>query len=139
MQYYKINFGTTLLSLTPLSDTIEKPLSLPDDIPLVPAKELSVALPLNENGYIDIYIDDNIDVTPDLGDHLMRMNRAIPLAIRTLARPLDEDDILLRKDIILLKKFKAEGRLEEVKTVLGWIINTRTLTISLSDDNDDIF
>ncbi len=134
MQYYKINFGTTLLSLTPLSDTIEKPLSLPDDIPLVPAKELSVALPLNENGYIDIYIDDNIDVTPDLGDHLMRMNRAIPLAIRTLARPLDEDDILPRKDIILLKKFKAEGRLEEVKTVLGWIINTRTLTISLSDD-----
>ena len=114
----------------PLSGTIEEPLSLPDDIPLASAKKLSVTLPLNEKGYID----DNIGVTPDLGDNLLRMKRVIPLAIRTLARPLDEEDILPRKDIVSLKKFKAEGRLEEVKTVLGWIINTRTLTISLSDD-----
>jgi len=118
----------------PLSDTIEEPLSLPDDIPLASTKKLSVTLPLNEKGYIDIYIDDNIGITPDLGDNLLRMKRVIPLAIRTLARPLDEEDILPRKDIVSLKKFKAEGRLEEVKTVLGWIINTRTLTISLSDD-----
>jgi len=118
----------------PLSDTIEEPLSLPDDIPLASTKKLSVTLPLNEKGYIDMYIDDNIGVTPDLGDNLLRMKRVIPLAIRTLARPLDEEDILPRKDIVSLKKFKAEGRLEEVKTVLGWIINTRTLTISLSDD-----
>jgi hypothetical protein len=118
----------------PLSDTIEEPLSLPDDIPLASTKKLSVTLSLNEKGYIDIYIDDNIGITPDLGDNLLRMKRVIPLAIRTLARPLDEEDILPRKDIVSLKKFKAEGRLEEVKTVLGWIINTRTLTISLSDD-----
>jgi hypothetical protein len=114
----------------PLSGTIEEPLSLPDDIPLASAKKLSVTLPLNEKGYID----DNIGVTPDLGDNLLRMKRVIPLAIPTLARPLDKEDILPRKDIVSLKKFKAEGRLEEVKTVLGWIINTRTLTISLSDD-----
>jgi len=49
------------------------------------------------------------------------MTQVIPLAIRTLARPLNASDVIPRKDIILLKKFKAEGRLEEVKKVLGWI------------------
>jgi hypothetical protein len=34
-------------------------------------------------------------------------------------------------DIISLKTFKAEGHLEEQKTILGWILNTRSLKISL--------
>ncbi len=33
-----------------------------------------------------------------------------------------------------MKKFKVEGRLEEVKKVLGWILNTRSLTLSLPHD-----
>ncbi len=33
-----------------------------------------------------------------------------------------------------MKKFKAEGNLEEIKKVLGWTINTRRLLISLPDD-----
>jgi hypothetical protein len=31
----------------------------------------------------------------------------------------------------IVKKYRAEGRMEEQKTVLGWIVNTRTLKISL--------
>lgn len=67
------------------------------------------------------YIDDNIGITPDINNNALRMTQVIPLAIRTLARPLNASDVIPRKDIILLKKFKAEGRLEEVKKVLGWI------------------
>ena len=36
-----------------------------------------------------------------------------------------------RKDIISLKKLRAEGQLSEIKTVLGWELNTRRLLISL--------
>ncbi len=114
-----------------ISNDLDCPICLPQSLPFHPAKELAVTLPNNDRGQVDIYIDDTIGITPDLHDNLCRMSRAIPLAIRTLARPLDSNDIIPRKDIISLKKFKAEGQMEEQKTVLGWILNTRTLKISL--------
>jgi hypothetical protein len=115
----------------PISDDLEPPLSLPESVPFHPAKELAVHLPPNNLGKVDIYIDDSIGITPDLHDNTSRVSRAILLAIRTLSRPLNPSDIISRRDIISTKKYKAEGRMEEVKTVLGWIINTRTLKISL--------
>jgi hypothetical protein len=108
----------------PISNQIEKPLSLPDDEPFHTAKDLSVVLPRNDSGYVDIYIDNNIGITPDIGDNTLRLSRAIPLAIRTLSRPINSSDILPHKDIISMKKYSAEGRLEESKKVLGWILNT---------------
>jgi hypothetical protein len=118
----------------PLSSQIELPLPLPDEIKFALAEELAVSLPENPAGYIDVYIDDNIGVTLDLGDNAIHLCRAIPLAIRTIARPLVDSDVIPRKDIISLKKFEAKGRLEEVKKILGWIINTRSLSITLPDD-----
>jgi len=118
----------------PLSSQIELPSPLPDEIQFALAKELAVSLPENPAGYIDVYIDDNIGVTLDLGDNAIHLCRAIPLAIRTIARPLVDSDVIPRKDIISLKKFEAKGRLEEVKKILDWIINTRSLSISLPDD-----
>ena len=116
-----------------ISDQIEKPLSLPDSMDFHQSRDLAVQLPKNDCGKIDIFIDDSIGVAPDLGSIPIRVIRAIPLAIRTLARPLLEQDILPRKDIIFLKKLQAEGRLEETKIILGWMINTRLLQISLPD------
>ncbi len=84
-----------------------------------------------DTGKIDIFIDDFIGVAPDIGETPSRVVRAIPLAIRTLARPLSQEDIIPRKDIISLKKLQAEGQLSEVKIILGWEINTRLLTIAL--------
>jgi len=66
----------------PLSNLIENPICLPENIPFAQAKDLSVNIPPNDNGYIDIYIDDNIGVTPDIGDNAMRLARAIPIAIK---------------------------------------------------------
>jgi hypothetical protein len=116
-----------------ISDQIEKPLSLPDSMDFHQSRDLAVQLPKNDCGKIDIFIDDSIGVAPDLGSIPIRVIRAIPLAIRTLARPLSEQDILPRKYIISLKKLHAEGRLEETKIILGWMINTRLLQISLPD------
>jgi len=41
--------------------------------------------------------------------------------------------VIHRKEIISLKKLQAKGQLSEVKTVLGWNLDTRRLLISLPD------
>jgi len=100
---------------------------------LYPARDLAVSIPPNNHGKVDIFIDDLIGFAPDLGEVPTRVMRVIPLAIRSLARPVSTQDSIPRKDIISLKKLKAEGGLEETKIVLGWLLNTRELLISLPD------
>jgi hypothetical protein len=75
----------------------------------------------------------SIGVAPDIDDAPIRVIRAIPLAIWSVSRPNSNLDVVPRKDIISLKKLGAEGQLCEVKTVLGWVINTRSLTIALPE------
>jgi hypothetical protein len=116
-----------------ISDTLEQPENLPASNPFAQARDLAVGLPANNRGKIDIFIDDSTGVAPDIGETPLRVSRAIPLAIWTLARPPSSNDIIPRKDIISLKKLQAEGRLSEVKTVLGWTLNTRNLTIALPE------
>jgi len=116
-----------------ISKTIENPLPLDDDIPFHPAKELAVNPPPNDSGKVDIFINYSIGVAPDLEDVPMRVLRANPLAIRTIARPASTQDLIPRQDIISIKKLKAQGRLTETKLVLGWLLNTRKLTNSLPD------
>jgi hypothetical protein len=109
-------------------------LPLPDEVPFHPAKPLSVDLPYNQKRIVDIYIDDSIGVALDIDNNMLQLVRAIPLAINTMARPTDSADIIPRKHIISMKKFQAEGQLEEEKKVLGWILNTRSLKLSLPID-----
>lgn len=118
----------------PLSNTLQDPLSLPASIPFHQAKPLSVDIPENDHGKVDIYIDDSIGIAPDIRDSVIQVSKSIPLTIHSIARPLNLSDSLPRKDIISLKKFSAEGRMEETKIILGWLVNTRTLTISLPED-----
>jgi hypothetical protein len=87
-------------------------------------------LPDNLGGYIDIYIDDNLGVTPDIGDNTTRLSRVLPLTIHIIAHPTDTLDILPRKDINSMKKIKEEGQLEDVKTVLKWVLKNRSLRLS---------
>jgi hypothetical protein len=123
----------------PLSTTIEHPATLPDEIPFAKTKELAVNIPINNLGKADIYIDDTIGIALDIDDNVKRVSAAIPLAIHTLTRLLDSFDKIPRKEIISLKKFLAEGRPSEVMTVLGWVLNTRTLRLSLPDDKYKIW
>jgi hypothetical protein len=104
------------------------------EFPFAQSKELAVHLPINDLRKVDVFIDDNIAVTLDLGQNTTRVIRAIPLGIHSLSRPVDPMDDLPRIDIISEKKLQAEGTFEEVKVVLGWVINTRSLVISLPLD-----
>jgi hypothetical protein len=118
----------------PISDQLLETNNLPDSVPFHPAKELSVTLPVNDTGLADIYIDDNIGVAPDIESNPRRVNRAIALAIHSVARPNDPSDPIPRNPIISRKKLLAEGKMDECKVVLGWMINTRSLSIALPSD-----
>jgi len=114
-----------------ISTNLDTKITLAKNIPFAKARDITVPVPAVDTGKIDIFIDDFIGVAPDIGETPSRVVRAIPLAIRTLARPLSQEDIIPRKDIISLKKLQAEGQLSEVKIIIGWEINTRLLTIAL--------
>jgi hypothetical protein len=115
----------------PLSTTLPPPSSLPEDNPFHPARELVVLLPIDYKGKTDVYLDDTIGIAPDLNDSVTRVSHAILLAIHTLARPTNGNDTIPRKDIISIKKLLAERQVAETKIVLGWLINTRSLSIPL--------
>ena len=72
-----------------------------------------------------------IVVGPDTKGTKERLAAVAPLTIHTLCRPLDPDEPVPRENPLALNKLLAEGGLSEVKIILGWEINTRTLTIAL--------
>lgn len=76
-------------------------------------------LPSNDIGTSHVYIGDVIGVALDINNNVLCINRAIPLALSTLARPINELASIPHKGIISIKKQQAEGKMEEVKTVLG--------------------
>jgi hypothetical protein len=96
-----------------------------------PCPSLWGQLPVDDEGKADIYLDDTIGIAPDINNNVQRVCYAIPLAIHTLARPTHNNDTLPRRDIISVKKLLAEGKMEETKNVLRWMINTRSLLIIL--------
>ncbi len=85
-------------------------------------------------GKVDIYIDDGITVIPDLADNRLRGTNAMALAIHTMFRPTSPNEHIKRDNCLSLSKLTKEGTLAETATVLGWHINTRSLTISLMTD-----
>lgn len=123
-----------LLIFDQLSKTIKEPNPLPKSIDFVPAQELAVDIPTNDIGKVDMYIDDTIGFVLDLGDNVTIVQNAVPMVINAFARPLNDQKQLQSLNLISLKKFQAEGRMEEIKVVLGWDINTCTLLISLPAD-----
>jgi hypothetical protein len=78
--------------LTSYSIFLDPPQSLSESSPFQPALPMTVKVPVNDLGKVDIYIDDTIGITPDFDDNTTRVNRAITLAIHSLAHPLDSSD-----------------------------------------------
>ncbi len=109
---------------------------LDDDIPFAEGKQLVVNVPVNPKGLLDVYIDDEIGITVDLpgSDNALRMARAPLLAIHAVSRPRHHDEPIPREELAALNKLIAEAGLEEIKTILGWVFNFRSLLISLPDN-----
>ena len=122
---------------SPLQDMVPNDELLDDDIPFTPALPLVVDVPTGNGAKNDIYIDDNVCVVVDNPDddlnevRKQRARAAVPLAIHVTTRPLDDEEPIPRKEILAKNKLKAEAGLAEVKTVFGWILHLRSLTVKL--------
>jgi hypothetical protein len=94
-----------------ISDSIPDPVSRPQETPFKSARDLSVYIPENNLGKVDVYIDDNIAVVPDIKDNTKRVIQALPLAIHSLARLTDPSDDVPRLDIMSAKETKSRRHL----------------------------
>ena len=104
-------------------------------IPHAPAREMAVVIPVLEAGKVDVFIDDLIDTFPDSPENLARKPHAVPLAMHVTSRPhAGEKEPILRRAILSMMKLLAEGSPAEQQIVLGWLLDTRRLLVSLPDD-----
>ena len=60
-------------------------------------------------GHAEIYIDDFMVAVVDINGNASRANKAVPLAIHTMGRPLLSHEPTPRKDLISSEKMTAEA------------------------------
>jgi hypothetical protein len=115
---------------------IPERVDLPEDIPYREGKELVVGVPVDGHGMSEVYIDDTFTQTVDLpgSDNVLKAERAVLLAIHTLARPISDEEPIPRETMAALEKLLAETGMEETKLMLGWLLDFRMLMISLPDN-----
>ena len=119
---------------SPHHEKIPMPERLPTNIPYSKAHALSVKMERPTDAYVDGYVDDLMALLLDSGDLPERGRQVVALAIHIFFRPVNENDPLPREDVLSLRKLLGEGKLEEVKVILGWMIDSRRFTIHLTED-----
>jgi hypothetical protein len=118
---------------SPLQHLIPKTVAEPDDIPFEQTLPMSVKIPKSDGSYkSDVFIDDIISVVIDDGEGCKRGAAASLLAIHAVCRPVAVREPIKRNELTAEKKLIAESLLEEVKTTLGWLLDTRQILISLT-------
>ncbi len=122
---------------SPAQPETPEPVRLPMTVPLAKAKPMAVLLPRSRcGGRVDGFIDDLINVFINSPENCRRQPHVVPLAMHLTSRPHagDDEEPVPRRPILSLPKLLAEGRPEEVQTVLGWRVDTRRLEIALPTD-----
>lgn len=108
---------------------------LPSDIPFGEARQMAFDIPVTNIGRMDSFIDDLIWVFVNTFKIWTRETQTVPLAVYVINRPhTGEAELIPRHPILSVPKLIVEGTLVEVQIVLGWGLNTRTLTIKLPAD-----
>ena len=124
---------------SPAQPTLPEPKRLPESITIEPGKQMAVAIPIPMEGTVgrvDGFIDDLINVFLDDPHNCALQPHVVPLAMHVTSRPHagEREEPIARRPILSLSKLEAEGSPAEVQIVLGWRINTRTLSVALPDD-----
>ena len=116
---------------SPLQSQFKQPnIRYPNTAPFGVARQLFVPVPFHW-AVADGYIDDIITVALDCASWVTKAQNAAPLAVHTIFRPTDNTDPLPRADATSIPKLDGEGTPDEIKTVLGWVLNTRLFRIFL--------
>jgi hypothetical protein len=104
----------------------------PESVPFAPASTVRVAFPDDSSPKCDGYIDDAF-MAFLLRDRC-RGEAILPSVVYLLGRPVHPLEQNVRDDLLSLSKFLAEATPAEHKMVLGWLIDSRRLLISLPED-----
>jgi len=116
---------------------VPQPTYLPDHIPFASAQNTTVTVPTDDHPYTEVYLDDFITCFLDTPHAIWTGSRISLLVLHLFGRPIHSYEPTTRDDLLAFDKTLAEGAPEEVKTVLGWIINTRSFSLSLPIDKRD--
>jgi len=109
----------------------------PDDVPLAADRSLMVYPEADEFGTADVFLDDIFSAIPQLdGDSPGDRGAQAALLALDVGRPLPQDggESLPQDEVLAINKAITEGTPAERLIVLGWMINTRRLLISLSTE-----
>ena len=76
-------------------------------------------------------MDDLINITLDQMNLEGKAREAPAIALELIFRPNSADEEVKRNEILKLEKLLAEGGQEEIKIILGWLINSREWNIKI--------
>ncbi|GFH61799.1 hypothetical protein CTEN210_18275 [Chaetoceros tenuissimus] len=85
----------------------------------------------DHDSYWDVFVDDLINVTLDQMNLEGKAREAAAIALELLFRPNSDNEEVKRNTILSLKKLLAEGGQEEIRVILGWLINSREWNIKI--------
>ena len=88
--------------------------------------KLSIQLVTKEISF-HYYINNMIIVCLIANDKVNGTLNAVLLILNAIFRPINKNEFVTRIPILSVAKLIAEGCMEEIKTILGWVINTRQL------------
>ena len=108
---------------SPYMKLFDPPLLLDDNIPFGPALPANVEVSPVAYGYIDDFINDLV-TCGYLDSNQICLAGAALLSLHILNRSLLPGKPVTRDNLVALTKLKAEGRLAEIKTILGQELNT---------------
>jgi hypothetical protein len=77
--------------------------------------------------YVDVFVDDFVGLAQK---HKQRVRCTLLEAVNEVFCPLSPIDPLTRQDPVSVRKlFEGDGYWSTIKLVLGWILDTESLTI----------
>jgi hypothetical protein len=127
--------------LDALAESIPSPAPAePTDMSMLPPIMRNPLLPLSTQplAYTDVFVDDFVALAQDSSasdiSNRRRVRTILLHAVDDIFRPLTPSDPPERREPVLIKKLKEGDCLwGTIKSVLGWIIDTTTLTICLPE------
>ena len=121
--------------LDELAGSVTPPMPVTPSVPCIP-RDPSLPLCGTPLSYVDVFVDDFIGAaqnsrTPS-SSNLTRVRRTLLHAIDDVFRPLSPNDSPHRQEPVSMKKLlQGDCSWSTCKTVLGWVINTVSQTLTL--------
>ena len=103
-----------------------------DDEPFAAGIAPAVEVPTPVTARVDCFVDDLILIFLATMANLRMAPHAVPLAVHAVSRPhAGDDEPIPRRQLLEPSKLMAEGRPTERLVVLGWLMDTRRMLVSL--------